>query len=290
MFIPKDNRREILKYLKQARQLSGFKGKRLSFKKLRSDSSFRCAWAWISILVAALQQKRKEGLEPFYLGKTAYNQFKRRRVPLYGQFSQPPKCKIGIFHQKHKHRDMTGHRDGLSEIETTFRMGLQGVAHYLFNENNPLEIRNIFLDREEHYRIAYKRNFDKQRVLDKLNIKFREYCSLHPQCRVLGKNLKDSDLTFLDLADIFLGAFRFGVLNHACGSYKDEKEKSKFKLCKLILPLTERLKEGYARMKNSRFEDFGTFSSAWIENRDWRFGNLVQKFLVGPPIENLRLF
>ena len=290
LFMPKNNRREILKYLEEARQMSGFKGKDFSFKKLHSAPSFECAGAWISILVAALQQKRREGLEPFYLGKTGYNCPKRRRLPLYRRFSQVPKCKIGIFHEKYKHKDMTGHLDSLSKIETTFRMGLQGATHYLFNEDNPLEIRNIFLDREKHYRMAYKRDFDKGKVLDKLSIKFRDYCYLHPQCKISGENLNNSDLTFLDLADIFLGIFRFGVLNTIPMSYKDKKEENKFYLCNRISLLVERLNKGYARMKNSRFEDFGTFSSAWIEDGDWRFEDLACKFLEGPAVENLTLF
>ena len=73
---------------------------------------------------------------------------------------------------------MIGHQDNLSKIETTFRMGLQGAVHNLFNENDPLVLGNIFLDGEEHYRIEHKRNFDKKKVLNKLSTRFRQYCSL----------------------------------------------------------------------------------------------------------------
>jgi hypothetical protein len=95
LFTPKDNRREVLKYLRTARQLSNFKGKRLSFKNLGSNTSFECAKAWISILMGALQQKEKSGLEPFYLGKTRwYSRSEKRRIPLYRQFLKHLSAKL----------------------------------------------------------------------------------------------------------------------------------------------------------------------------------------------------
>lgn len=58
------------KTLKKGRELSEFKGKNLSFKDLRSDSSFECAKSWLSILCSALQQKEKDRLEHDDLSKT----------------------------------------------------------------------------------------------------------------------------------------------------------------------------------------------------------------------------
>lgn len=287
LFIPRKSREEVLKYLKRAKQLSNFKGKHLSSKDLYSDTSFECAKSWLSIFLATLQQKQKERLEHFYLGKEEYNQSQKRRPPIYKQFYKPPKCKVAIFHLRNKHRDMISY-DDLSKIETTFRMGLQGAAHYLFNGNDPLIIGNIFLDREEHYRIIHKRNFDKEKVLNKLNARFREYCSLHSDCEILGENLSDDDHILLDLADIFLGTFRFGFLNPTSANCSD-REKRKFNLCKSVSLLIGKLKEGYARMENSRFENFGTFSSAWIDDGDWVFENIAQKFLTGPSVENFKL-
>ncbi len=290
LFIPKASREEILDYLKKARLINDFKGKRLSFKILKSNSSFNCAKSWLSILVSAFQQGKKDKLEYFCFGKTKYDRTTHTISPLLKQFSKPPKCKIAIFHLKHGHRDMEHHHDDLSKIETTFRMGLQGAAHYLFNKENPLEIENIFLDREKHYRIGYKRDFNKGKVLERLSANFRDYCLLCPNCKVFGEELREGDTLFLDLADIILGTFRFGILNPYCTKYKNEKEQKKSDMCKLFLPLVKRLRKGYSRMQNSRFVNFGTFSSAWIENGEWRFENLSQKYLVCPVIENLKLF
>jgi len=43
-------------------------------------------------------------------------------------------------------------------------------------------------------------------------------------------------------------------------------------------------------MNNSRFNRFGTFSSAEIINGEWNFTDLSTDFLKFPSVENLNLF
>lgn len=265
LFIPRETRQVVLDYLKRAKQASGFRGKKLSFKDLQSNPSFECARSWLSILSAALQQKNKGRLEYFLVGKLEYSKTLLRPVHLYERFPYPPRCKTAIFVQSCKHADMIGHFDNLSKIETTFRMGLQGACHYLFDQTSPLEIGNIFLDREMHYYIEHKRDFDRDKVLSRLDARLREYCSLSPSCEISGENIVEGDRIFLDLADVFLGALRLGVRRPTRRTCNTDKERRKHNLCGYIAPLVERLAEGDARMRHSRFRRFGTFSSAWIE-------------------------
>lgn len=291
MFVPRESRAMVLDALTKTRKACGFSGSKLHFKRLSSNSSFACAKAWLSILVAALQQKQKDKMEPYYVGPNKYCSSEKRRTSEYAAFPIAPRFKLAIFHQKSHHSDMTGHHDRLSQIETTFRMGLQGAAHYLFSETDPIVIGNIFLDREEHYRVEHRRHFDKKKVLNKLNSRFRHYCSLAADCEISGETISLDDQTFLDLSDIFLGTFRYGVLNEptlTCGA--DDVKARKRRLSNEINHLIKRITEGSARMRNSRFENCGTFSSAWIENDEWQFENLASLFLRHQSAKPIALF
>lgn len=290
LFVPRDTRADLLRYLVEARHLNSYNGDRLNFKNLRSNSSFSCAKSWISILAAALQQVEKGQLEPFILGRVRANRNPSSICGVFERFSTPPKCKIGVFHLENGLRDMSVFLDGLSKIETTFRMGLQGAAHYLFSESEPLEIGKIFLDREVHYRIEYRREFDKSKILNRLSTNFRQYCSLHPDCEIMGEGVGSDDNILLDLADVALGAIRFATLTPCQLSYEDAKQRKRVEICKMLFPLVKKLRDGHARMQNSRFVNFGTFSSAKIEDATWQFKDLSHRYLFSPAHESFGLF
>ena len=286
LFVPHFSKEKVLTYLKEAKKNSKLNLQDFSFKNLSSKNSIECTKNWLSILSSALQQKDKNQLEPFLTGRDLeFCHTQKRRIPNHKVFDEAPKFKIAIFHQKNNHNDMNGHNDTLSKIETTFRMGLQGASHFLFRNENKLNIKNIVLDREEHYKIVDRRDFNKEKIISKLENNFRNYCSFDANFSLSGENISEEDQFFLDLADLFLGAFRLGILKPKFSSCS-KREKEKFVLCKAINPLIERVNQGGARMKNSRFENFGTFSSAYIENDEWKFGNLNENFL-NPPKEKL---
>lgn len=279
LFVPKDSMCKILPYLIEARKISKFKGNKLSFKNLFSTSSFECAKAWMSILVSSLQQTDKSQMQHFCLGKTEYDKKIGQRKMLPNKFECPLKLKVCIFHQKNEHKDMKGHYDELSKIETTFRMALQGACHFLFDKNNPLVIGNIFLDGYKHYLREHKRNFNDNKVLLKLKDKFRDYCNFQANTKFHYdyKKMNDEYKLFSQLADIFLGTFRFGYL-YSASSKTTEKEEKKLKICEHIKPLIEKLNRG-KNMCNSSYYKFGLFSSAFIENDEWKFESLHKKFM-----------
>lgn len=289
LFIPHDIKSELTDTLLQARYLCDYKGRQLSFKNLNSNSSLNCTKSWLSILSSAFQQKDKKPYEPFYMGTNTYDSSCSRRTGCYGTFSKPLKCKVAIFHLKDNHKDMSSNLNDLSKLETTFRMGLQGASHYLFSPECPLVVSSIILDGEKHYPIQYNANFDFNKVSHKLDIMFRDYCSLSSTCTISGKNISEEDRILLDLADLFLGAFRFGYLKPQLCDCVSDREVSKYNLSKVLKPLVYRLNEGYARMKNSRFEKYGTFSSAWIQNDQWEFENISLQFLKQKIPQNMLL-
>ena len=59
---------------------------------------------------------------------------------------------MAVFRVENGHRDLSQSMDETRRIELTFRMGLQGAFHYFHDENNPMVLRHIFIDREKHYR------------------------------------------------------------------------------------------------------------------------------------------
>lgn len=287
LFVSVDFKAEVLGKLQKARK--DFNGNDLSFKSLRSNASFEVAKHFLSIKNATLQQKVKGTIESFSCGKTEYCKIQKRRTLITSQFSSSPQWRIAVFRQENNHSDMGLHSDDLSKIETTFRMGVQGACHFLFEENSPLEIERIVLDKEDHYQIEHNRNFDSQKILNKLNRNFRTYCSLTEQTQISGNNLDSDDHLLLELADIFLGAFRFGFL-HENGQLGTRDQK-RLLLAQQIKPLIDRSNQGFARMQNSRFRNFGTFSSSKIgTNGDWNFSDISKEFLKENNIHNPTLF
>jgi len=290
LFVPVEQRTVIHKRLQEARINTSCKKTKLSFKKLKNGPSIHCARVWLSILSSSLQQKHKNRMEPYFTGLNDKDPRGSRTNSHCAQFSQPPRCKVALFRQLNKHLDMAGHFDDLSKIETTFRMALQGAAHFLFDENSPIVVRNIFIDGERHYKREHRRAFDKNKVLSKLDSRFREYCAFHQDCNIEGERLDIIDREFLDLADIFLGAFRLGVLRPTIDCCKTQKERDNYPLCDYISCVIEKLQRGKARMKNSRFKKFGTFSSAYIDDYDeWVFDDLIHEFLRQKSAVNLLL-
>jgi len=289
LFVPNESKSIVLKELRAAKEVTCLNLTDFSFKNIGSNNSIECTRIWLSILCAALQQDDKNEMEPYYLGKDSIHcPVHRRKKPNHNNFTTSPKLKIAVFQQKNNHEDMEGF-DNLINIETTFRMGLQGACSYLFNQENPLEIAQIILDREDHYQIAHGRDFDKNTVLSRLNRNFRTYCSLKNECTISGNSINDDDQVFLDLADLFLGTFRLGILKPQ-EKFCSDKEKKKHPLCYNLKTLMQRLNKGGARMNNSRFNRFGTFSSAEIINGEWNFTDLSTDFLKFPSVENLNLF
>jgi hypothetical protein len=94
-------------------------------------------------------------------------------------------CKLVVFRERDNHRKMYAGMTRLQRVETTFRMGLKGGVHVLFDENKPITIGNVFIDGEEQYWGGFGRTFDINRTLIRLAQEKRSYVSFLGQPRLI---------------------------------------------------------------------------------------------------------
>ena len=158
----------------------------------------------------------------------------------------------------------------------------------LFNENEPINIGNVFIAE-----FGYKSNLKK--VLKKLAYQIaketRNYVSFIKGAKIIVqesdhtkiKNQQNSnDSHLLQLCDVLLG----GIRHH---SYCPKLNSTKYKIslpCRLLL---DHDVNNYARMKQSRFWNGFTFGEAWLENNEWQFDSLKLKELVPKTYQQLKL-
>lgn len=158
--------------------------------------------------------------------------------------------------------------DETRRIEPTFRMGLQGACHYFHDENTPMVLRHIFIDREKHYR----RPLDKRWILGKLAERFRDYCRLDDACGIDGEEVSDENRILLDAADILLGVVR----NCCITADLTTLHRRKADHCRVFQTLLEDIGKGQKRMINSRLGIFGSLSTARIQGEQWIFAPLYR--------------
>ncbi|MDD3145509.1 MAG: hypothetical protein PHV23_05350 [Candidatus Gracilibacteria bacterium] len=275
LFIPKENRSIILEELKEIR--SKIEGN-IHFCQLNSKKAgtkINGCKSLLSTISSSFQQVDKGKMEPFFkYNKTQYCNNSKRKFSEYGTFQISPKVKIAIFHQKNNHDDMN-FGDALSRIETTFRMGLQGAKHYLFNDNEKIIVDGIYIDGFEHYKIASGREFDIDKVKQKLVNNSRDYVTFKESFHILDGKINDDDKLFLDIIDLFLGTFRLNYLFKK--GDKSIIDDNRYILFKSIEGVINKMSDGPIRMKNSRFKNFGSFSSGSIEKGVWKFENIIEE-------------
>lgn len=272
LFVPRTNRQYLLELLMKARDNACWQSK-ISFKDIgnrqgRGSPKTTLVKSWLSLGLATLQQQKFFSLPtPFFLGGTP---------PQYEFLAKPIKCKFVIFKEKNKHRNMFGGMSGLECIETTFRMGIKGGIHKLFDDNKPITIGNVFIDGDEHYIRSFGRSFDVDRSLRRFAEEKRPYVSflrdskLIPQYSDHGRinnsqNLEDSHL--LQLCDLLIGGIRFH-------SFCPDSRNIKYQIgapCRFLLG---RDTENYARIKQSRFFNGFSLSEAWLDQQAWKFASL----------------
>jgi hypothetical protein len=273
LFVPRSERKYLLDLLIKSRKGANW-GKPISFKEINKRTGnrsprVRLIEPWLSIALASLQQQKFLSLPtPFYLcGKP----------PCYFRsLDRLIKCKFVIFKEKDKHKKMFFGLDGLACIETTFRMGIKGGIHRLFNEKEPIIIGNVYIDGDEHYIKWFGRHFDVKRSLRRFAAEMKPYVSfirgakLIPQRsdhRKIKPTQNTDDSQFLQLCDILLGGVRFH-------SYCPNSRHIKYKISSPCKVLLERETTNLPRMRQSRFFNAFILGEAWLENNEWQFAPL----------------
>jgi len=186
---------------------------------------------------------------------------------------EPLKAKFILFRERDSHVQMNDQYfpDHAAKFETTFRIGLKGGLHFLFNPSNPSKINSIHFDGHKHL----KRNISTDRVISRLNAGLRDYCTINDiiDDRTGNHNKNDSqhydDCQFLNLTDLLVGAFRT-VLSDTYNTIQKEVSLP-------VQELVQKWNKGGARMLNSRWNKGFCISECYLDNNQWSFNNLINK-------------
>jgi len=276
-FVPRSARQLLLDLLKLARTISGYPHE-VHYIKLgsRIKPHYETAiitQAWTSIGVAALQQQKLRRFPPkMFLGRS------RRTLcgPTYRVLSELVRCKFVVFRERDNHKKMYSGMTRLQCIETTFRMGLKGGVHLLFDEQSPVIIGDVFIDGDEQYLGEFGRTFDINRTLVKFDREKRPYVSFSKQTRLIPQRSDPArieayqsadDSEFLQLCDILIGGVRF----HSQNPNRSHIRYSVRLPCRELLSHEQ---ENLARMQQSRFYKGFMLSEAWLDANEWHFARL----------------
>lgn len=276
-FVPRDNRQYLLDLLNEAREKCDYFSQ-IHYKNIKSDTKSHgkkatIMKAWTSIGIASIQQQKLvKNPPPVYLGHNP-----KKREPVYRRLDTLIKCKLVIFKEKDKHEKMFFQDDNLRNIEITFKMALKGALHRLFNDENKITVGNIYIDGDEHYMREYRRNINTEEIINRLKIEKREYIDFLEDSRIIPqksdhkkiKKLQDeNDSHLLQLCDILIG----GVRVHSYCPYDNMTRYRVSEQCKWLL---EHDQNNMARMANSRYFNGFLLNEAWLENGEWKFGQLA---------------
>lgn len=289
LFVPRSERQYLLDLLNKVRKNVGFY-REISYKNIRrTDRRTRkrpvLVESWTTVALAAIQQQKLLKLPvPFHLGGEP-REYSARLDRLI-------KCKFVIFKEKDKHQKMFSGLDGLGCIETTFRMGIKGGIHRLFNEKNPIIIGNVYIDGDRHYIKEFGRSFDIKRSLRRFAAEKRNYVEFLKSSKLIPqksdhKKIKAhqriEDSYLLQLCDIFIGGFRFH-------SFCPDSRNVKYRISLPCRELLSRDQENYYRMRESRFTNGFLLNEAWLESGKWKFAPLeLGEDKSSPKVKQLEL-
>jgi len=275
-FVPRINRNYLLSLLNGARANTGYYYQ-VHYQRIKSKTKCNSIKAiiinsWTTIGVFSLQQQKLHKIPPFvYMGGIP-----RKIKPIYMQLEDLIKCRFAVFKEKDKHQKMFFKNDNLRNIEITFKMALKGALHKLFSNDDPVTIGNVFIDGDEQYIGEYGRNLNTAKIIRKLQLEKREYVNFLDNSKIIpqrsnhlklrsGQKAEDSNL--LQLCDILIGGVRFH-------SYYPNINITKYRISEPCKYLLEHDQDNIARMKESRYFNGFLLNEAWIEDDEWKFGQL----------------
>jgi hypothetical protein len=264
LLVPNESRRELVELLKRVRHNLDHQNP-IGIKNVRNNRSkvFDCALSWLSIGCSALRSRTKGEAYPVYLGK------RERGKKIYETLDSPIGCKLIVFREVSNHLSFQNYSDYGSKVETSFRIGLKGGLHFLGDEDSRIEISNLHFDGYKHY----GRHIDSERIIKRMN-GLRDYCSITDNICDLSSNhtIEESqpydDCQLLQLTDLFVGSFR------SCFHTTRECHKE---LTQMPEQLLKSYKDGYARMRNSRWRGSLSISQCSLNDDGWSFSSIEYK-------------
>jgi hypothetical protein len=265
LLVPVPAKQGLLRQLAHVRESTGY-DRPLSFKHVRGPGAiWDCADGWIQVGVSALRSRGKG---------EAYHIFAGRRGARNRKCYEPAQdliaAKFILFCERDGLAQVQAHPDYASKVETTFRMGLKGGMHYLGCDEEPIEIVRLHFDGFEHLR----RHVDGNRMVGRMS-GLRAYCSISADADIIddhsGNHMKPEsqpyeDCQLLQLADVLIGAFRVAI--------QPSGNPLRSELAKPVQLVISRYRQGFARMRNSRWFRSFWLSECYLESGSWHYDTL----------------
>ena len=263
LLVPRPSRQILLDHLAAVRSNTTYQHPiKMNGIDKYTGPHYRSARAWLSIAVAALIQDFKKNVCHIYTGKDG-------RGAGVGEFLQLIGARFILFRVRDDHSLMVGYRDGAARVETTFRMGLKGGLHLFSKANNDgLLVKSFHFDGYKHY----GRRLDSKRIVGRLGA-LRDGVAVAPDLLIDDDSSNHNrqecqnyyDCQLLQLTDLLVSGFRT-ILG-------EQTHDAQRQVSAPLQELAGKWKQGYARMKQSRW--FGGFciSQCWLENGDWVFSD-----------------
>lgn len=273
LLVPQASRVALLAHLAKARAALEY-GEPVTLKGIdRKDRKFQCARAWTKIGALSLIQDCKGKVEPVHITHLTYAEGQGRCADLIEitRITEPLGARFILFRERDAHRLMDPGGEFLdygAKIETTFRMGLKGGLHFLFDPDNPAIIASMHFDGHAHHS---GRHLDQRRIVDRLRDDLRDYCHFAEQVPIVddpsdhrrtGAQPYD-DCQFLQLTDLLVGSFRTVLAV--------SRNPTQAEVAYPVKTLVDRWRRGAARMANSRWHHGFCLTEGWLENGHWRF-------------------
>ncbi len=221
-------------------------------------------------------------------------------------------CKLAIiFYPKSHDLSLYGGDDKkekkLRYDETLMRMLLKGAVHFLYDDNNKVEILKIISDGD-----PYHRELSSDRVLwplivdDLLGISpLREYAEISKNAEIIQqhsqhKEYKENSEEFinanmLQLADMLLGSVIYSCYKgiNVCNispSVDCEIEDKKAIIAYSVKEMLDKRKRGRNFVYSSHYKSF-SLSKGFIDSGTWKFENVMTKeFEIDPDSYQVSLF
>jgi len=277
LLVPRKRRDQLLEYLQVFRKEENYYAT-LNFKGLRKKGRrFGCTRMWTELGSVALMQKLRQE-ETICSARRTYSEHEGREATKYKEIvkiNEAFKVRFILFRERDSHSTMNPHwfSDHAAKVETTFRIGLKGGLHFLFNESEQAVIKSIHFYGYEHH----QRSIDRDRVIGRIEEGLRPYCSIDKNLvldtRTGDHSKADSqdydDCQFLQLTDLMVGAFRTIL-----GEIKNPIQKE---VACPVEAIVKRWNKGYTRMKNSRWFGGVCISECYLENGKWNFKNIIAR-------------
>lgn len=283
LLVPEKQKQYLVTLLDRVRENVGYKSE-IGIKKVKKAKGdiYGCAQGFLNVglyaLVSNLKgQKYSLDLRGKDYGRIAYNSAVLDTIG----------AKFIVYRERDNLTSIGLYPDPCSIVETTKRFAIKGGLHYLGSDENPIRITMMYFDGHQHH----QRHIDKQRLVYRMIEDLREYVSIEDHELLIDDRHSNhektgamdyADCQLIQLTDLLVGAFRT--------SYGYTENLTHKRLCRNIKSqLVDKVKMGYARMQNSRWNKSVYVGQCYYtDGIGWQFEDIQYK--VEAAVEQATLF